>query len=43
MLLFQFLKERGMWGIQKSKAAGICNEDSGESVGEQNKRIGNDR
>ena len=32
-----------LWGIQKSEAAGACNEDSGESAGEQNKRIGNDR
>ena len=31
------------WGIHRSKAAGACSKDSGESVGEQNKRIGNDR
>ena len=29
--------------MQRSKAARACNEDSGEGVGEQNKRIGNDR
>ena len=45
-LLFQSLKDRGcdgLWSIQRGKATGACNEDSGESVGEQNKRIGNDR
>ena len=30
-------------GIQRSKAAVACNEDSGESAGEQSKRISNDR
>ena len=29
--------------MQRSKAAGACNEDSGERVEKQNKRIGNDR
>ena len=46
VLLFQSLKERGCDGLssmQTSKAAGARNEDSGESAGEQNKRIGNDR
>ena len=46
VLLFQSLKERGCDGLssmQTSKAAGARNEDSGESVGEQNKRIDNDR
>ena len=33
----------GLWSIQRGKAAGACDEDSGESVGEQNMRIGNDR
>ena len=28
--------------LQKSKATGACNEDSEESAGEQNKKIGND-
>ena len=32
-----------LWDMQRSKATGACNEDSGESAGEQNKRIGNDR
>ena len=26
----------GLWGIQRSKVTGACNEDSGESAGEQN-------
>ena len=46
MLLFQSERKRGcdgLWGIQRSKVAGACNEDSEESAGEQNKRIGNDR
>ena len=29
--------------MKRGKAAGACNEDSGENVGEQNKRIGNER
>ena len=33
----------GLWGIQRSKATGVCNEDSGESAGEQNRKIGDDR
>ena len=33
----------GLKSIQRSKAAGACNENSGESVGEQNNRIGNAR
>ena len=46
MLLFQSLKEKGidgLGGIQRNKATGACNEDSGENAGEQNKRISNDR
>ena len=30
-------------GIQRSKATRACNGDSGESAGEENKRIGDDR
>ena len=32
-----------MWDIQRSKAAGECNEDGGENAGEHIKRIGKDR
>ena len=28
----------GLWGMQRSKATGACNEDRGESAEEQNKR-----
>ena len=46
VLLFQSSKERGCYGLSSmhiSKAAGARNEDSGESAGEQNLRIGSDR
>ena len=38
--MYQYSKNN-LWGIQRS--TGACNEDSGESAREQNKRIGNDK
>ena len=36
---FNFTCGHGLWSIERSKAAGACNEDSRESAREKIKRI----
>ena len=43
LLLFQSLKERGCDGLSNMQTSKAAVARNGESAGEQNKRIGNDR